>query len=50
MSFVHMLRRANLSVRFTDKNGDHAEAGKVWENLIFARKMDQSWTKFTQMD
>ena len=25
-------RRANLSVRFTDKNGDHAEAVKIWEN------------------
>ena len=21
-------------MRFTDKNGDHAEAGKIWENQI----------------
>jgi len=27
-------RRADLSVRFTDKNGDHAEAGKIWESLL----------------
>ena len=27
--FWGITRRANLSVRFTDKNGDHAEAGKI---------------------
>ena len=28
-------------MRITVKNGDHAEAGKIWENRFFTRKMDQ---------
>ena len=42
-------RRANLSVRFTDKNGNHAEAGKIWENQIFTVKMGLHRPKCTQM-
>ena len=33
--------RASLTVRITVKNGDHAEAGKIWENRFFTGKMDQ---------
>ena len=43
------LRRANLSERFTDKNGDHAEAGKIWENQILTVKMGLHRPKCTQM-
>ena len=43
-------RRASLSVRITDKNGDHAEAGKIWENWFFTRKMDPHGPKCTQID
>ena len=42
-------RRASLSVRITDKNGDRAEAGKIWENQIFAVKMGLHRPKCTQM-
>ena len=40
-----------MSVRFTltDKNGDHAEAGKIWENQIFTVKMGLHRQKCTQM-
>ena len=43
-------RRASLSVRFTDKNGDHAEAGKIWENQVFTKKMSNHRPKCTQID
>ena len=43
-------RRASLSVRITDKNGDHAEAGKIWENQFFTRKMNHHIPKCTQID
>ena len=33
-------RRASLSVRITDKNGDHAEAGKIWENRFCTEKLN----------
>ena len=36
-------RRASLSVRFTDKNGDHAEAGKIWENPFCTEKMARQY-------
>ena len=42
-------RRASLSVRITDKNGDHAEAGKIWENQFFTRKMGLHGPKNTQI-
>ena len=42
-------RRANLSVRFTDKNGDRAEAGKIWENQIFTIKRGLHRPKCPQM-
>ena len=38
-------RRASLSVRITDKNGDRAEAGKIWENQFYTGKMDQQTPK-----
>ena len=47
--FLDIFRQANLSVRFTDKNGDHAEAGKIWENQIFTVKMGLHRPKCTQM-
>ena len=43
------IRQANLSVRFTDKNGDHAEAGKIWENQIFTIKIGLHRPKCTRM-
>ena len=42
-------RRASLSVRITDKNGDHAEAGKIWENQFFTRKMGPHGPENTQI-
>ena len=39
-----------MAVRFTAKNGDYAEAGKIWENQIFTRKMDYGGAKCTQID
>ena len=32
--------RASLTVRFTVKNGDPPEHGKIWENRFFTGKMD----------
>ena len=29
-----------MSVITTDKSGDHAKAGKIWENQFFTWKMD----------
>ena len=37
-------------MRITDKNGDHAEAGKIWENWFLTRKMDPHGPKCTQID
>ena len=42
-------RGASLSVRITDKNGDHAEAGKIWENQFFTRKMGPHGPENTQI-
>ena len=42
--------RACLAVRFTAKNGDHAEAGKIWENRFYTEKMGRQGPKCTQID
>ena len=42
-------RRASLSVRITDKNGDPPGAGKIWENRFFTRKMGPHGPENTQI-
>ena len=43
-------RRANLSVRFTDKNSNHAEIGKIKENWILTVYIISQRPRSTQMD
>ena len=42
--FVHNVHKR------TGIPGDHAEAGKIWENWIYTRKMDHHRAKCTLMD
>ena len=42
-------RRASLSVRITDKNGDPPGGGKIWENQFFTRKMGLHGPENTQI-